>query len=905
MPHALLTRHVAVAAALHAACLALSLAMLACATAPARAQTGFLVGRVLVGKEPAVGANVIILGTRKGAETDAAGAFRIGPLPVGAHTLRAQLMGYDPRVVAVTVNAGENHLPPIAFGEANVVKELPPLIVHPEGSMIDQTRTSIDHRMSTAQFRDKPVDNVMEAVGLMSGVVNTAGVLHVHGGRGDELGVRYDDLPVVDPLTRQAPALASLSVADVDFQSSGIDAEHGDALSGFINVTTREGADSLAGDVQWHTDRYGESGKTFDRYDRVTFGFGGPTPIRRLTYFATYEGSFSDTYLHSGLTEPSQSFFDFLRLGNRQSNQVNTNLKLAWRVDRDNTKKLTVEAIENRALVTPFDLMWSRKGFVSVTRDAEGNDVYGPWSYFPQDSTYRPENLADHVPTTDTRFQQLKAVWRQSVGKRDVYTVRLSQVGYHAVTAVQGKAPWEYDVQSPQYWSGNLENSPFFATHGDFPLYARRRSTSWTGKADYATARWKGHEAKAGVEGTYNAVNLLAMQNPNQEANGLPGLNRSDFSNYNPEGSAYAQDRWTYEGLVLNAGMRYDLFTPGAQVPSADLPHGRYKQQVSPRLGVAYPVSDRDVLSFHYGWTFQTPARNFVFENRGSQSNVTVRGNPDLEPETDISYQAAVQHLFSRDVSGQFAVFFRDIFGLISVRQAVDARTGLLVPEYVNQDYASARGFETTLTKRFSHRCSAEIDYTYSIASGVASNPNDGLQFAQGRALYLPIAEQALSWDQRNTLNANLIVRDPGKWGVTFLWSYGSGLPFTPSFRNDRKPDPKYRNTRRLPSQSTLSITADKYARVWGQNVTLFLDARNVLDATPIVALAPNNGGGENPYIDTIGSDYLVYYTETGRAGGAYLRDNNGDHVEDWNPVNDPRVFAEGRDVRVGVGVAF
>ena len=128
---------------------------------------------------------------------------------------------------------------------------------------------------------------------------------------------------------------------------------------------------------------------------------------------------------------------------------------------------------------------------------------------------------------------------------------------------------------------------------------------------------------------------------------------------------------------------------------------------------------------------------------------------------------------------------------------------------------------------------------------------------------------------------------------------------YTPTFRNDRKPDPKFRNTRRLPSQSTLSIVGDKFARIWGQNVTFFLDARNVLDSTPIQNLTPNNTAGENPYIDIVGSDYLIYYTETGRAGGAYLRDNNGDHVEDWNPVNDPRVFAEGRNIRVGVGVTF
>jgi hypothetical protein len=349
--------------------------------------------------------------------------------------------------------------------------------------------------------------------------------------------------------------------------------------------------------------------------------------------------------------------------------------------------------------------------------------------------------------------------------------------------------------------------------------------------------------------------------------------------------------------------MRYDLFTPGAQVPDSDLPHGRYKGQWSPRLGDAYPISDRDVLSLHYGWTFQTPPRNYVFENRGSQSTVDVRGNPDLSPETNVSYQAAVQHLFSRDVTGQFAVFLKDIYGLIATRQEIDQATGLLVPVYVNRDYASSRGFETSVTKKFSHRFSAQLNYTYSLATGVASDPNDGLQFAQGNALYLPIAEQPLRWDQRHTLNANVILRNPGKWGVTFLWTYGSGLPFTPTFRNDRKPDPKYAFSRRLPSSSDLSILADKYFRIWGQAVTFFLDARNVLDATPVKELAPDNF--PNPYVNQVGNDYSVYYTETGRAGGAYLRDKNGDGSDDWVAVNDPRVFAEGRNVRVGVGVAF
>jgi hypothetical protein len=86
--------------------------------------------------------------------------------------------------------------------------------------------------------------------------------------------------------------------------------------------------------------------------------------------------------------------------------------------------------------------------------------------------------------------------------------------------------------------------------------------------------------------------------------------------------------------------------------------------------------------------------------------------------------------------------------------------------------------------------------------------------------------------------------------------------------------------------------------------VRLFFDARNLLNATTIAALIqnsfPNNNVDRNG-----GSDYLIYYTETGRAGGAYLQDMNGDGADDWVPVNDPRVFEEGRNVRLGASITF
>jgi hypothetical protein len=140
---------------------------------------------------------------------------------------------------------------------------------------------------------------------------------------------------------------------------------------------------------------------------------------------------------------------------------------------------------------------------------------------------------------------------------------------------------------------------------------------------------------------------------------------------------------------------------------------------------------------------------------------------------------------------------------------------------------------------------------------------------------------------------------------VRLLWSYGSGFPFTPTYRDDRRPDPRLENARRLPSVSTLSVDLDQYLRVWGRNLTAYVDARNVLDAQNLVDLTPNAAAIFNPNLNAVGDDYAVYYSETGRAGGAYLQDRNGDGIPDWVPVHDPRVFGEGRQVRLGIAMEF
>jgi outer membrane receptor protein involved in Fe transport len=892
-----------------AGCAALVLLM----AAPASPQgVGPRVGRI-TGKvtekngTPIAAANVIIPGTRQGTETDDHGVFVLVGVPVGSVLVQAQALGYDKQVQEVQVNAGATATANFAFAESKVVKQIEEVEVRARKQIDLKTSETVQH-ISGEKLRELPVDNLRDAVGLQAGVVAMGGELHFRGGRGDEVKFQFDGVEVSDPLGGRGPNIANLAVAGTELRSGGFDAEYGNALSGVVSVTTREGTNQFRGEVRWDTDRYGDPSKTFNNFDRFTFGFGGPTPIKNLTYYATYEGTFTDTYLKSSLTKSPHTLFDFLQFGFRQQNLINTNLKFAYRANPRH--KFTFETVNNHTIDTPYNHLWSREGYVQVRNDTLNGVVtprYGNWSATQDDSTYVHMNMPDHTPTTDDRYHQLLGVWTNQVSDRSVWITRVAAVNFNTLFSVKGKEPWQYDTRSPEYWNGNTapgsEENTYFATHGDYPAYSKRNTSTYTVKSDFSTRKVRTHTFKTGIEVKYNRVQDLTLTLPNSESNGLPGATRSSFLNYNPEGAAYFQDRWEFEGLVLNAGLRYDMFTPGDQVATADLPSGkRYKQQVSPRLGIAYPISDKDVLSFSYGRNYQTPSRNYVFDNRGTGSAVNVQGNPDLEPETNIAYQAGVQHLFSRDLSGQFSVFFRDIFGLISARQK--PKDPDQTRYWTNGDYASARGFEASLIKSFSHKFSAEVNYTYQLATGVASDPRDALQFFNGGRLYLPIAERPLNWDQRTTLSVQGVMRDPGKWGLRMLWVYGSGFPFTPAFRNDRRPDPALDNSRRQPSNSTLTVDADKYFRVWGQSVTVFADMRNLLDVQNVASIDQNTA--PNPYVNSAGaSDYLIYYTETGRLGGAYLKDTNGDGVDDWVPVNDPRVFQEGRNVRMGVSITF
>jgi len=876
---------------------------------PATAQqTGTITATVLdQSGVPVQGASVIVLGgAQVGGRSNASGQVTIPKVPVGTYTIRVMLVGYarqERAGIRVDANRATN------LGEIKLAEEavrMKTVQVQGEQKIAIRKKDSSTRQIVTSEdLRSLPVDSYKDAIGLKAGVISQGGELHFRGGRADEVLTVVNGIASRNPLRAEGVDLGLLAVSSSEQVLGGMDAQYGNALSGVINLTTREGGDKFAGEVRYFTDRYGEHDKEFNNFERVSVGFGGPFLFDKTNYYISYEGTFTDTYLRNTSQHNEHRFLDFIRTGLRQANASNLSSKLTYKVTPN--QKLNLELIANNSVDGRYHNRWNRQGFVQVLQDSTAptdgsiTQRYGTWAYYPVDSTYVPMNTADHLPVTDASYTQVALTWRHTLGIGEIYNIRASRQQWESTEDVLDRQLWEYEQSPNNYYDPfNRIDGAYYVTNGDYPFYERRNTTTYTLNADYSK-KVKAHNLMAGGDINYNDLSFLLTQFPNVlDANGNYGATRDEFQNYNPEGSFFVQDRWEYEGMVLNAGVRYDSFSVGNQISSSEVAD-KVKTQVSPRIGIAYPISDRDVMSFHYGRLFQVPDRLYLYQGRNISAEA--RGNPNLEPQTTISYQLGVQHLFSKEIYGQFGVYFKDIFGLLTTVNQEVPGFAVTVPTRVNGDYASSRGIEMTLIKRHSHGFSGELNYTYGNATGTASDPNRALASSGNLSdQFKPTSEQPLEWDQRHSLSATLRLGNEKDWAASFIYQFGTGFPYTPEQREQRRQDPNLVNSERLPSTSTLSVQAERFFRVWGQSVTFYLQGTNLLDAENITELQPslwpNNGVNSN--------SYTVYYTETGRAGGAFLtQDLDGDGREDWFPVSDPRVFQQGRVIRLGVGVQF
>ena len=946
-------------------------------------------------------ANVLLEGTSRGTMSLGNGVFYFKGLPAGSYTVQVLYLGYAPESIAVDVVDGEE-VEVLFDMEVVIVETLDAVAVEGAIYMVEVRNATQEQKFGGDRLQKYAIDSVEEAVSKQAGVQMRDGELYVRGGRSGEVSMRIDDVPVDNVGGGGALSVSSMAVEATELVTGGMDAEYGSAMSGVINVTTRTGGDEFEGGIRYMTDDFGRQDKTYTNYDRFEFGFGGPTPVKKLTYFVAGDFRFTDTENYSVANRPeyrvnlgNTTLFQFRR---RQVNQLKGSTK--WKYTFNENINLTAEYTLNYAAAESYAPNWSVSGYarrvvyMPVMTQTPGDDswlytrnyvpvYYGDWyenmhrnarpgvvvdfssvsmsrrvapllqvrgadgdlytvaaepgfdgfrypystySTAQEDSSFTWFNSADNSGQNANVVQNVKLVLTHNLTEDIFYTLKLSYLANDSRFTVNDKDPWDYQhggIYSPGLFSGQAglfltasdyytdPLNPLFITTSDFPYYEENYVRTTMMKFDLTTTRWAGHLVKTGLQLQYNDIENMALAYPaieNQNRNTGDyslGANSNIYHSYNPEASWFIQDRWEYEGMVMNYGFRWDLFSPGSAaeilLDNEDIDQNiiKYKQQFSPRLGFAFPITERDGFNFSYGRFIQFPSRDLLFSSQDAVGNTGTLGNPNLQAQTTIAYQAGVKHQFTDYLAGSVAIYSRDIYDLIAATTVTDDETGNTLPRYINKAYASARGIELTLNKRFHDNFAFDLAYTFSYADGVASsqefgaNP-EGLEF-------LPSQELPLNWDQRHVFHLSLRLAEPHSWSGAVTFSYGSGFPWTPFDRYARKQDPLIENSERLPATYDLTLQGERQIDFYGQELTLFMQAHNLINQDMVRASA----AGIFPGMRNASAAYTSYLTETGKYGGAYLQDANGDNYNEFIAINDPRVFMDHRVFRVGVGWQF
>ena len=223
---------------------------------------------------------------------------------------------------------------------------------------------------------------------------------------------------------------------------------------------------------------------------------------------------------------------------------------------------------------------------------------------------------------------------------------------------------------------------------------------------------------------------------------------------------------------------------------------------------------------------------------------------------------------------------------------------------YINNDFARSRGFELEVKKRKNPFLSGSFTYSYSIATGKNSSPNQTqiLQEEQGAFSEIGIEEGYLWWNRPHKLTLSLDYgvsekTDPAK--VPFVFGHRlprdffvdvyflvrSGRPYTPQDPLGIETGKKY--SRNAPANSTVDLRGEKGYRLAGRRIALSLEARNILNKRYASRVDPSTGNAPRVGVGQYGAPI----------------GNPQDSAAREFRLADPSLFSAPRSVWVGVGV--
>ena len=788
-------------------------------------EKGKITGKIVDAKtgEGLPSVNVTVKGTYYGGVTDIDGNLNIQGINPGNYTVEVTLLGYKTvQLTGFKIIGGESAQLNVKL-EETVLSLGQEVVIIGEKPLFNLEETQSSRTMSGEDIKASAVRSVQDVVALQTGVVQADNEIHIRGGRSYENAYLVDGVSVQDPLGGMGFGLqlSPAAIQEAEVITGGYNAEYGQATSGVVNITTREGTKVYSGSLSYKRDHFGfnRTSRANANTDIYEMSLSGPEPVTTyllpglgipipgsLSFFGTFYGNFTDGYtrwietlaggrpIGYAVSSPYQlysSLFNTTSLSPRRSNAWSWLGKLTYRPN--STMKFSY------AYSSSLSIDQNTQTISATLERVEPNPGY----------QYEFQGIPDSANTFTQENIQHSFIFTHNLSPQTYYELRFSKYTAHVRGDANGKYFTDYhepkDIVTLPIQYYNLYSDTIGVIPGD-GFYDIGNASRWrdhfideyTYKGDLTHNFTEKHRFKGGVEMRFQGLQMVDIIAPWYKP---LGLNNDIYAVQPALGDIYVQDNITIKGMILNFGLRLDYWFPGEYVDSIlslpsdqinvapsiqkayfdetfDLFGHRWKARLSPRLGISHPVSDNQTLFFSYGHFSKLPRPQFVYSklaNSSAKSTLQIVGNPNLNPETTVSYELGLRNQLSEGDVLTVTAYYKDIFDYITARsvRVQGARySGGTYTTYINLDYSRVRGVEVEYKTRISNWFRATLSGSYTIATG-KSSAADEAAFNLALGLEENLKEVPAIYDRPLQLSMNLNFNCPK--GEPFF-GFGKGI---------------------------------------------------------------------------------------------------------------------------------
>ena len=884
--------------------------------------------------EPLIGCNIIIEDTYLGTSSNEKGEYALLNIPPNTYSIRFEMIGYKKLVnegVTIisdkTTSLNGELVSSVIAGEE--------VVVVAEKKLIQFDVTQSEAIISSEELEGMPVTEVSEVLRLQGGVtVDSDGGIHMRGGRTSEVSYMVDGVPMSDLYDGGIGVqIENDNIQELQVISGTFNAEYGRALTGVVNMVTKDGGNQFEGSLHTYAGDYQSSDKIYNNLNNldleddysVSASLSGPILKDKVTFYSSGRVNQSKGWLNGLQTFTIYGDTIFKDQNNNRYLDGNEEQKdpyykgLNWHSSWSTQNKVT------------FNLLKGTTFKINTILNSRESQEYN----------FALQLLEDAQITNFNRGRFLGLSISHTLSPTSFLQVNVSENKYNYESYLFEDPLDNRYITPDSLFLARLENripDHIIEQYGDqvqyFPAYSlyragvdnrrfKRETKTNNYKLDFTSQINKYNQVKLGLDfsshflmlDTYSLLDSTLTDQvytpiiPDKES-----FTRSYYVRKPTEFAIYAQDKIEYGDMIINLGLRYESFNPNAKIPNnihepyikdprnpaldtlsmeeleninwgdisyteidsngnevsytyADY-YSRFNDQpnlnqktgwwknttvkslLSPRAAVAYPISDKGVIHFAYGYFFKIPDFSLLYDETDYKlsetgSNFGIFGNPDLEPETTVSYELGLKQEVALNTRLELKAFYRDARNYVSSGIPIDLGDGKAYYTFVNKDYSNSRGIIVTAYRRFSNFIGGQLDYTYQVAEGANSNPVE--EFGAVLAGNEPTRSIIpLDWDQTHSLNGSIFANYK-EWGANTVFQFGAGYPYTPQITNYESQGEVLstvllRNSRRKPSTFRMDVKLHRGIKIGDLNGKFYIRIQNLTDRRNHISVYGDSG---------------------------------------------------------------